>query len=167
MQSNGGLLTPEIATALPVNLIESGPAAGVLLGGVVGRAIQSRRILTFDMGGTTAKVGAVEDGEPIVTNTFEVDAVNLRPWSGLPLNISALELVEIGAGGGSIASAGMGLIQVGPQSAGAEPGPACYARGGTLATITDANTVLGYLAPEGFAGGKLDLDPGAARPRHR
>ena len=163
MQSNGGLLTPEIATELPVNLIESGPAAGVLLGDVVGRSIRSPRILTFDMGGTTAKVGAIEDGEPIVTNTFEVDAVNLRPWSGLPLNISALELVEIGAGGGSIATAGMGLIRVGPQSAGAEPGPACYAKGGTLATITDANTVLGYLAPEGFAGGKLDLEPDAAR----
>ena len=162
MQSNGGLLTPDIATSLPVNLLESGPAAGVLLGGVVGEAIHSQRILTFDMGGTTAKVGAVEDGEPIVSNTFEVAAVNLRPWSGLPLNISALELIEIGAGGGSIASIQMGLIQVGPQSAGAQPGPVCYARGGTLVTITDANAVLGYLAPEGFAGGKLDLDTSAA-----
>ena len=162
MQSNGGLLTPEIATALPVNLVESGPAAGVLLGAVVGRTIESDHILTFDMGGTTAKVGAVEDGEPIVSNTFEVDAINLRPWSGLPLNISALELIEIGAGGGSIASVEMGLIRVGPQSAGAEPGPVCYARGGTLATITDANVLLGYLAPEGFAGGKLDLDVASA-----
>ena len=150
MQSNGGLLTPEIATALPVNLVESGPAAGVLLGTVVGRTIESDHILTFDMGGTTAKVGAVEDGEPIVSNTFEVDAINLRPWSGLPLNISALELIEIGAGGGSIAALEMGLIRVGPQSAGAEPGPVCYARGGSLATITDANVLLGYLAPRRF-----------------
>ena len=163
MQSNGGLLTPEIATALPVNLVESGPAAGVLLGAVVAQTIESDHILTFDMGGTTAKVGAIEDGEPIVSNTFEVDAINLRPWSGLPLNISALELIEIGAGGGSIASIEMGLIQVGPQSAGAEPGPVCYARGGTLATITDANTLLGYLAPEGFAGGKLNLDVAGAQ----
>lgn len=163
MQSNGGLLTPDIATSLPVNLIESGPAAGVLLGGVVAQATHSQRILTFDMGGTTAKVGALEDGEPIVSNTFEVDAVNLRPWSGLPLNISALELIEIGAGGGSIARVRMGLIEVGPHSAGAEPGPVCYARGGTLATITDANAILGYLAPEGFAGGKIDLDTEAAK----
>ena len=158
MQSNGGLLTPDIASLLPVNLIESGPAAGVLLGGVVGETIDSSRILTFDMGGTTAKVGALENGEPIVNNTFEVDALNLRPWSGLPLNISALELIEIGAGGGSIASIHMGLIRVGPQSAGANPGPACYAQGGTRATITDANALLGYLAPDGFAGGKLALD---------
>ena len=162
MQSNGGLLTPEIAASLPVNVLESGPAAGVLLGSVVGASVDSQRILTFDMGGTTAKVGALEDGEPIVNNTFEVDAINLRPWSGLPLNISALELIEIGAGGGSIASVEMGLIRVGPHSAGAEPGPACYARGGTLATITDANALLGYLAPGGFAGGKLALDPSAA-----
>ena len=91
-----------------------------------------------------------------------MDAINLRPWSGLPLNISALELIEIGAGGGSIAALEMGLIRVGPQSAGAEPGPVCYARGGSLATITDANVLLGYLAPEGFAGGKLDLDVASA-----
>ena len=162
MQSNGGLLTPALAATFPVNLIESGPAAGVLLGGVVGKSIGSERILSFDMGGTTAKVGAVEGGEPIVSNTFEVDAVNLRPWSGLPLNISALELVEIGAGGGSIAEIQMGLIKVGPESAGAQPGPVCYALGGTRATITDANVLLGYLAPEGFAGGKLELDVSAA-----
>ena len=162
MQSNGGLLSPELARAHPVHIVESGPAAGVVLGSVVARREALEHVLTFDMGGTTAKVGAIEDGEPAVTTTFEVDGINLRQWSGLPLNISSVELIEIGAGGGSIARAEMGTIQVGPQSAGADPGPVCYGRGGRLATITDANLVLGYLAPDRFAGGAFDLDPEAA-----
>ena len=162
MQSNGGLLAPSIAKTYPVNLIESGPAAGVLLGGVIGQQVHRARILTFDMGGTTAKVGDIEDGEVAVSATLEVDAINLRQWSGLPLNISAVELIEIGAGGGSIASVGMGLIRVGPESAGADPGPVCYGRGGEQTTITDANAVLGYLTPDGFAGGKINLDAESA-----
>lgn len=162
MQSNGGLLSPDLARSYPVNVIESGPAAGVLLGAAIGQETRRKRILTFDMGGTTAKAGAVENGEPAVTNTFEVGGINLRKWSGLPLNISAVELIEIGAGGNSIARADMGLIRVGPESAGAVPGPVCYAQGGTDATITDANVVLGYLVAQQFAGGRLALDVGAA-----
>jgi N-methylhydantoinase A len=162
MQSNGGLLSTALARAYPVNIIESGPAAGVLLGAAIGRQTCRERILTFDMGGTTAKAGAVEHGEPAVTSTFEVGGINLKKWSGLPLNISAVELIEIGAGGNSIARADMGLIRVGPQSAGADPGPVCYAQGGTDATITDANVVLGYLVAGQFAGGRLALDAGAA-----
>ena len=162
MQSNGGLLSPALARAYPVNVIESGPAAGVLLGAAIGHETGHDRILTFDMGGTTAKAGAVEHGEPAITSTFEVGGINLRKWSGLPLNISAVELIEIGAGGNSISAADMGLIRVGPRSAGAQPGPVCYARGGTEATLTDANAVLGYLVAEQFAGGQLALDVCAA-----
>lgn len=162
MQSNGGLLSPELASAYPVNIVESGPAAGVLLGGLIGRRECLPHVLTFDMGGTTAKVGAIENGEPTVTSTFEVDGMNLRQWSGLPLNISAVELIEIGAGGGSIATAPMGIIRVGPASAGAVPGPVCYGRGGEQVTITDANLVLGYLVADRFAGGQMALDEAGA-----
>jgi N-methylhydantoinase A len=162
MQSNGGLLTAAMTRELPVNMIESGPAAGVLLASEIGRREGIDRVLSFDMGGTTAKLGAVEDGEPAVGTTFEVDTVNQRPGSGLPLNIAAVELVEIGAGGGSIAAVELGLIRVGPESAGAEPGPVCYGRGGTAVTISDANLVLGYLDPGRFAGGRMGLDVEAA-----
>lgn len=162
MQSNGGLLSTDLSRRYPVNMIESGPAAGVLLAAEIGRRQSIDRVLSFDMGGTTAKLGAVEDGEPAVGTTFEVDTVNQRPGSGLPLNIAAVELVEIGAGGGSIASVDLGLIKVGPESAGAEPGPVCYGRGGTQVTISDANLVLGYLDPDRFAGGRMALDVDAA-----
>jgi N-methylhydantoinase A len=118
--------------------------------------------MTFDMGGTTAKLGAIENGTPAVTSSFEVDAVHSRKGSGLPLSIMAVDLLEIGAGGGSIARTAMGLIRVGPDSAGAEPGPICYGRGGTLPTITDANLILGYLNPSFFNGGALRLDCTAA-----
>ncbi|MFT7597552.1 MAG: N-methylhydantoinase A [Acidimicrobiales bacterium] len=163
MQSNGGLLSTALSRQFPVNMIESGPAAGVLLAADIGRREGIDRVLSFDMGGTTAKLGAVEDGEPAIGTTFEVDAVNQRPGSGLPLNIAAVELVEIGAGGGSIASVDLGLIRVGPESAGAEPGPVCYGRGGQQVTISDANLVLGYLDPDRFAGGRMSLDVDAAR----
>ncbi len=163
MQSNGGLVTPEIAQAFPVRIVESGPAAGVLMCAAVGREEGLDHVLTFDMGGTTAKLGAVDDGEPAITQTFEIDGIDNRRYSGLPLNVPAVELVEIGAGGGSIAVAERGLVKVGPQSAGAEPGPICYRKGGTLPTITDANLVLGYLDPDWFLGGAIRLDPEAAR----
>ena len=163
MQSNGGLVTPEIARSFPVRIVESGPAAGVLMAASVGREEGFAHVLTFDMGGTTAKLGAVDDGEPAITQTFEVDGIDNRRYSGLPLNVSAVELVEIGAGGGSIAMAHRSLIKVGPESAGAEPGPMCYAQGGTRPTITDANLVLGYLNPDWFCGGSMTLDPAAAR----
>ena len=162
MQSNGGLTTPALAREYPVNIIESGPAAGVLASRATGARESVEHVITFDMGGTTAKVGVIDGGEPVVTSTFEVDGVNLRKWSGLPLDVPAVELVEIGAGGGSIASARLGVVSVGPESAGAEPGPACYGRGGGRATLTDANLVLGYLDPESFAGGQLRIDRPAA-----
>ena len=162
MQSNGGLTTPALAREYPVNIIESGPAAGVLACRTTGMQESVEHMITFDMGGTTAKVGVVDGGEPAVTSTFEVDGVNLRKWSGLPLDVPALELVEIGAGGGSVASTGLGVVAVGPESAGAEPGPVCYGRGGTRTTLTDANLVLGYLDPESFAGGQIRIDRGAA-----
>ena len=162
MQSNGGLTTPALAREYPVNVIESGPAAGVLACRAIGAREGMDHVITFDMGGTTAKVGVIDGGEPMVTSTFEVDAVNLRKWSGLPLDVPAVELVEIGAGGGSIASARLGVVAVGPESAGAEPGPVCYGRGGRRATLTDANLVLGYLDPESFAGGQIRIDRKAA-----
>jgi len=163
MQSNGGLVTPELARDFPVRIVESGPAAGVLMCAAVGREEGFEHVLTFDMGGTTAKLGAVDEGEPAITQTFEVDGINNRRYSGLPLNVPAVELVEIGAGGGSIAAAERGLIKVGPESAGAEPGPICYGKGGRRPTITDANLVLGYLDPYWFCGGTMTLEPESAR----
>ncbi len=163
MQSNGGLVSPELAREYPVRIVESGPAAGVLMCAAAGAVEGFRRVLTFDMGGTTAKLGAVDNGEPVITPTFEVDNKHFRKYSGLPLNVTAVELLEIGAGGGSLAVTDMGIIRVGPQSAGAEPGPACYGRGGTHPTITDANVVLGYINPDYFNGGAMRLDVGAAR----
>jgi N-methylhydantoinase A len=162
MQSNGGLVPPELAAEMPIRIVESGPAAGVLLCAVIGREEGYERVLTFDMGGTTAKLGAIDGGEPAITPTFEVDQVRYRKGSGLPINVPALELLEIGAGGGSIARADMGLIKVGPDSAGADPGPACYGRGGTEPTVTDANLVLGYINPGNFNGGAMRLDAKAA-----
>lgn len=163
MQSNGGLLSQELVCRYPVRIIESGPAAGVLMCASVGRAEGISRLLTFDMGGTTAKLGAIDDGEPAIVTGFEVDVVDFKKGSGLPLNISSIELVEIGAGGGSIASAEMNLLTVGPQSAASWPGPACYRRGGTRPTVTDANLVLGYIGAEGFNGNAMQLDVEAAR----
>jgi N-methylhydantoinase A len=162
MQSNGGLVSPELACEMPIRIVESGPAAGVLLCGVIGKEEGLDRVLTFDMGGTTAKLGAIDGGDPAVTPTFEVDQVRYRKGSGLPINIAAVELLEIGAGGGSIAHTDMGIIKVGPESAGADPGPACYRRGGGRATVTDANVVLGYINPGYFNGGHMRLDAQAA-----
>ena len=157
MQSNGGMVTADLARTWPVRIVESGPAAGVLMCAEIGREEGCTHVMTFDMGGTTAKLGAIDDGVPAVTPSFEVDAVSYRKGSGLPLSIMAIDLLEIGAGGGSIARTGMGLIRVGPDSAGAEPGPICYGRGGTEPTITDANLVLGYLNPGFFNGGAMAL----------
>jgi N-methylhydantoinase A len=162
MQSNGGVVTAELACTYPIRIVESGPAAGVLMCAEVGREEGCSHVMTFDMGGTTAKLGAIDDGVPAITSGFEVDAVNYKKGSGLPLSILAIDLLEIGAGGGSIARTGMGLIRVGPDSAGSEPGPVCYGRGGTAATITDANLVLGYLNPAFFNGGAMALSDGPA-----
>ena len=162
MQSNGGLVTPEIARDYPVRIVESGPAAGVLLARHVGRLESADHILTFDMGGTTAKLGVIDDGEPAITSAFEVDTIDSRRYSGLPLSTPAIELLEIGAGGGSIAATDGHTIRVGPESAGAEPGPICYRGGGERPTVTDANLVLGYLDPDYFNGGAMTLDSEAA-----
>jgi N-methylhydantoinase A len=163
MQSNGGLVSADLAREYPVRMVESGPAAGVLMCASIGKAEGLRNILTFDMGGTTAKLGAIDDGQPSIAPRFEIDTVNYRKASGLPLNISAIELLEIGAGGGSIAAADHGLIRVGPRSAGSIPGPICYRRGGELPTVTDANLVLGFIDPKEFNAGTMLLDVEKAR----
>jgi len=162
MQSNGGLVSPPLACAAPIRIVESGPAAGVLMCRAIGKAEALPDLLTFDMGGTTAKLGAIDGGEPAMLPTFEVDQVRYVKGSGLPLNIAAIEMLEIGAGGGSIARTELGTVMVGPASAGSDPGPICYGRGGERATVTDANAVLGYLNPAFFNGGRLGLDVAAA-----
>ncbi|HAU11199.1 MAG TPA: methylhydantoinase, partial [Gammaproteobacteria bacterium] len=125
MHSAGGLISTTIAIEEPIRIVESGPAAGVLMSALVGTEANEKSIITFDMGGTTAKLGAVDNGIPAITPTFEVDPIRYRAGSGLPINVPAIELLEIGAGGGSIARAEFGVIHIGPESAGADPGPIC------------------------------------------
>lgn len=163
MQSNGGLVSSALTRIFPIRAVESGPAAGVLRCAQTGRDEEEGNLLTFDMGGTTAKLGAVDEGEVSISPTFEIDTVHSKRHSGLPLNISAVDLLEIGAGGGSIAEINMGLLKVGPESAGAWPGPACYSRGGDKPTVTDANVVLGYINPKSFNAGESQLDAEASR----
>ena len=160
MLSGGGVTTVEHAARFPVRLVESGPAGGAILAGHVARECGLGEALSLDMGGTTAKICLIEDGTPERSRTFEV-ARRYRDLkgSGLPVRIPVIEMVEIGAGGGSIARVDdMNRLRVGPASAGSEPGPACYGRGGERATVTDANLVLGKLDPERFAGGKIGLE---------
>ncbi len=165
MLSGGGLTTIETACRFPIRLVESGPAGGALFSAHVARQCGLASVLSFDMGGTTAKICLIDDARPQTARSFEVARVGrFKKGSGLPLRIPAIEMVEIGAGGGSLARVdAMGRITVGPDSTGAEPGPACYARGGTRPAVTDANLVLGRYDPERFAGGALRLDPRAAR----
>ena len=164
MQSNGGLATPEHVTRSPVELLESGPAAGAIAAAYWGRRAGFEDLLSFDMGGTTAKVCVIAGGTPMKTTEFEAARLDrFKRGSGLPLRLSTIELLEIGAGGGSIASVdALGLLQVGPRSAGSEPGPACYARGGRHATVTDADLILGHVGADSFLGGAMRLDAGAA-----
>jgi N-methylhydantoinase A/oxoprolinase/acetone carboxylase beta subunit len=165
MTSTGALTTTDEAERIPVRLIESGPAGGCLAAVFHGRRARLPDLVAFDMGGTTAKACLVHGGRPFTTTDFEVGRVRVgQKGSGLPLRLPALDLIEIGAGGGSVARVdALGLLQVGPESAGADPGPACYGRGGKAPTVTDADLVLGYLAPEAFLGGEMRLDIGAAR----
>jgi len=165
MLSNGGLTGLAEAKRTPVMLLESGPAAGALAAAFLGRADGGDRVLAFDMGGTTAKLAVVDDGEPLVAYQFEAARQKrFLEGSGLPLRLSTVELIEIGAGGGSIARRDeIGLLKVGPESAGSEPGPAAYGRGGDAATVTDADFMLGYLNPGFFAGGSLSVDMTACR----
>jgi len=154
--------TAEAMQRYPVRMIESGPAAGALMAAVYGELTGHRDLIAFDMGGTTAKLALIEKGQPATTTAFELHRVNNAPGSGLPMNIQAIDLVEIGAGGGSIARAKLGVIAVGPESASSTPGPVCYGRGGVEPTVTDADVVLGYINPEYFAGGSIKLQAGAA-----
>ncbi len=166
MLSSGGLTHVAEAERAPVRMLESGPAAGAIAAAFFGRDdAEAGRVLAFDMGGTTAKLSLVDGGEPLTAYAFE--AARQRRFiegSGLPIRISTIELIEIGAGGGSIASVDeIGLLKVGPRSAGSAPGPAAYGLGGREATVTDADLLLGYLNPDYFAGGEIALDVAAAR----
>jgi N-methylhydantoinase A len=163
MQNNGGIATAEMAARVPVRSLDSGPAGGAILGAYVGHLTGHADLIAFDMGGTTAKAALVEDGRPARADQLEVDLIGMRHGSGLPINVPSVDLVEIGAGGGSLARVERGLLRVGPESAGADPGPACYGRGGQWPTVTDANLVLGYLDPGYFLGGAHALDADAAR----
>jgi N-methylhydantoinase A len=168
MQSNGGVLTAASASERPVFMVESGPAAGVIAATYLAECLGRRDVIAFDMGGTTAKAGLVRDGTPSITKDYEVGAraaagTGAARGGGYPIRTPVIDLVEIGAGGGSIAWVDSGgALRVGPRSAGADPGPACYGRGGTEPTVTDANLVLGRLAPDNFLGGALQLDVDAA-----
>ncbi len=164
MTSGGSLASLETARRFPVRLVESGPAGGAILAAHIAAERGENRILSFDMGGTTAKICLIEDGEPLKGRAFEVDrSARFMKGSGLPLRIPVIEMVEIGAGGGSLAQVdALGRIQVGPESAGAQPGPACYGLGGERPTVTDGDVVLGKIDPERFAGGKIALYPDKA-----
>ena len=165
MTSGGGLTSVEAAREFPIRLVESGPAGGAILAAQIARELGLDRVVSLDMGGTTAKICLIDDGIPLLSRSFEVDrSYRFKKGSGLPIRIPVVEMVEIGAGGGSLASVDrLGRIQVGPQSAGSEPGPACYGRGGSHATVTDADVVLDRLDPARFAGGSMHLDVDAAR----
>ena len=164
MTSGGGLMTLDTARRLPIRLVESGPAGGAILAAGLARQCGLDKVLSFDMGGTTAKICLIDDGEPQHSRTFEVARqYRFLKGSGLPLRIPVIEMVEIGAGGGSIAYVDdLQRINVGPESAGAEPGPACYGRGGVRPAVTDADVVLGRLDPAYFAGGTIPLEPDRA-----
>ncbi len=164
MMSGGGLTTIETACRFPIRLVESGPAGGAIFSAHIARECGLENVLSFDMGGTTAKICLIDNFKPQTARTFEVARVGrFRKGSGLPLRIPVIEMVEIGAGGGSIAHVdSMGRIGVGPESAGADPGPACYGRGGRHPAVTDANLSLGRYDPGRFAGGSIKLDVGAA-----
>jgi N-methylhydantoinase A len=169
MQSSGGVFSSDAAARKPVFMVESGPAAGVIASAYLGETLGKPDILSFDMGGTTAKVGLIQGGQPSVTKDYNVGGhagagIGGMSLSGYPVRTPVVDLVEIGAGGGSIAWVDSGgLLRVGPRSAGADPGPVCYRRGGVEPTVTDANVVLGRLNPGYFLGGEMGLDIDGAR----
>jgi N-methylhydantoinase A len=164
MLSSGGISTVETASRFPLRLLESGPTGGALASAYYGQLAGVGNLLAFDMGGTTAKLCVIENGQPLTSTEFEVDRkYRFKKGSGLPVKVPVVDLIEIGAGGGSIAQVdSLGLLKVGPDSAGADPGPACYGRGGKEPTITDADLLLGYLDPDFFLGGRMTLDRAAA-----
>jgi len=161
MHSGGGIISLETAALYPVRLVESGPAGGAIFAADIARAHGLPRVLSFDMGGTTAKICLIRDGAPKTARVFEVArSYRFKKGSGMPISIPVIDMVEIGAGGGSLAHLdAMGQVRVGPESAGSEPGPAAYGRGGTKPAVTDADLLLGRLDPEAFAGGAIRLDP--------
>ena len=163
MLSNGGTAALGVAEDAPIQMIESGPAAGAISGAHYAGLSDTDHAVAFDMGGTTAKMCLIEKGQPEHSQTFEAGRVRrFRQGSGIPLKVPVIDLIEIGAGGGSIARLDrMGLLKVGPDSAGSEPGPVCYRKGGENPTVTDADLMLGYLSPEYFLGGELSLDTSA------
>jgi N-methylhydantoinase A len=165
MQSNGGVCEIEAAGRYPIRLVESGPAAGAQAAAYFGQRIGHPNLLSFDMGGTTAKACVIADGEPLVAPEFEIDRqYQFKKGSGLPVKIPAIDMIEIGTGGGSIAQVdALRRLQVGPRSAGSKPGPVSYGLGGTEPTVTDADLVLGYLDPKFFLGGTMSLDIEGAR----
>ena len=165
MLSDGGTVHESTAAAYPIRLVQSGPAGGVQATSAIGELVGERDMLCFDMGGTTAKACLIDNAKPLRTTEFEVARVyRFKKGSGLPLRIPVIEMIEIGAGGGSIAKVDhLGLIQVGPESSSADPGPACYGLGGQNSTVTDADLVLGYLAADNFLGGDMKLDADAAK----
>lgn len=165
MLSSGGITGVETARAFPIRLVESGPAGGAVFARHIAQQHGARRVLSFDMGGTTAKICLIDDFRPQTARVFEVSrAERFKKGSGMPVRIPVIEMVEIGAGGGSIARIDrLSRIAVGPDSAGSTPGPACYGRGGSHPTVTDADLVLGRIDPTSFAGGQVPLDPLAAR----
>lgn len=164
MLSSGGIIGAQLAARNPVRMIESGPAAGALAAAHFTQVMGLDRLLAFDMGGTTAKACLIENREPLVTGSFEVDRIyRFMEGSGIPLTVPSIDMIEIGAGGGSIASVdALGLLKVGPRSAGSMPGPACYGRGGVQPTVTDADLILGLLDGDNFLGGDMSLDRAAA-----
>jgi N-methylhydantoinase A len=164
MLSNGGFTHADEACRYPVQLLESGPAAGAIAAAYFSKRSGTANVLAFDMGGTTAKLSIVENNQPLIAYQFEAARERrFAQGSGIPINISTVELIEIGAGGGSIAHLdSLNLLKVGPRSAGSQPGPACYQRGGHQPTVTDANLLMGYLDPETFAGGTMKLSRDAA-----
>ena len=165
MLSSGGIIGAEVAGKNPVRMMESGPAAGALAAAHYAQVLGLDRLMSFDMGGTTAKACLIEDKKPLVTGLFEADRkYRFKEGSGMPVTIPSIDMIEIGAGGGSIAHVDdLGLLKVGPESAGADPGPACYGRGGTAPTVTDADLVLGLLDADNFLGGDMLLDLPAAQ----
>ena len=164
VHSGGGLMSLADAAALPVRLVESGPAGGAVFAADLARRHGLGRVLSFDMGGTTAKICLIRDATPRTARVFEVArTTRFKKGSGMPISIPVIDMVEIGAGGGSLASLdALGRVRVGPESAGSEPGPACYGRGGARPAVTDADLVLGKVDADDFAGGAFALDRGAA-----
>ncbi|MGW3473006.1 hydantoinase/oxoprolinase family protein [Saccharopolyspora sp. NPDC000995] len=168
MQSSGGLLDAQSVAEKPVQIIESGPAAGVIAVQKLAQLLELDNVVAFDMGGTTAKASLIEDGKPFVAGDYEVGGEmnltrNMGKGAGYTIRVPSIDIAEVGAGGGSIINVDTaGALHVGPQSAGSRPGPACYGQGGDSPTLTDANVVLGYLNAEAIAGGRVEISPALA-----